>query len=76
MAVKKKQTIEGLVAYQDISGGFWGIVGKDGRQWRPVNMPEQLKVEGKAVRLTIQEADEAFSIFMWGTPVKILTFHT
>jgi hypothetical protein len=38
-------------------------------------MPEQLKKEGKQVTITAHEVDE-MSIFMWGTPVEIVRFHT
>lgn len=68
--------IKGKVVYQKLEGGFWGVVGEDGREWRPVNMPEQLKQEGKEVDLKVKEVDEEMSIFMWGTPVRILSFQT
>lgn len=38
-------------------------------------MPEQLKREGKKVSLSIKEVED-MSIFMWGTPVEVVTFHT
>ena len=72
----KSKRITGTVKYQPIATGFWGIIDDKGNEWRPVNMPEQLKQEGKKVTLTIREADEGFSIFMWGTPVEVLGFHT
>ena len=72
----ERKKIKGKVVYQDLETGFWGIIDKEGNQWRPVEMPEQLKEEGKEVSLLIQEADEAVSMFMWGTPVKILSFST
>lgn len=68
--------IKGKVVYQKLSGGFWGIVDDNGREWRPVNMPEQLKQEGKQVSLKVKEVEEDMSIFMWGIPVRILTFQT
>ncbi len=71
----KKRTIKGTVKYHDLEGGFWGITDKKGGQWRPVNMPEQLKVNGHQVEVTIKEVNEE-SIFMWGTPVKIVSFET
>ena len=72
----KKKKITGEVVYQNLEMGFWGIVDDKGRQYRPVEMPEQLKHEGRQVTVTIEEADEEASIFMWGTPVKILSFET
>ena len=43
----KKRKIKGKVVFQNLSGGFWGVVDQSGNEWRPVNMPEQLKLEGK-----------------------------
>ncbi len=70
------KTITGTVKYQNLATGFWGIVDDKGGEWRPVNMPEQLKTEGKKVKVKVKEVDEGFSIFMWGTPVEIVSFHT
>ena len=72
----KKLKITGKARYQNLGAGFWGIIGKDGQEWRPVNMPEQLKYEGKEVKIVAVEADEDISIFMWGTPVKVISFET
>ncbi len=71
----KRQTITGTVRYQHLGPGFWGIIDKNGNQWRPINMPEQLKHEGQEVTVDAKEVNQE-SIFMWGTPVKILSFHT
>jgi hypothetical protein len=72
----KKFKIKGKVAYQNLATGFWGIIDEKGGEWRPVNMPEQLKVEGKQVTVTVEEVDEGMSIFMWGEPVRIVSFNT
>ena len=39
-------------------------------------MPEQLKQEGKEVTFKVKKVEEDMSIFMWGTPVRILSFQT
>jgi hypothetical protein len=72
----KKQSLEGKVIRVAVGPGCWGIVDAKGNEWRPVNMPEQLKFENRTVKVTVEEADEEFDIFMWGTPVKIVSFHT
>jgi hypothetical protein len=74
MAVQKD--ITGTVSYQDIGTGFWGITDTQGKDWRPIHMPDQLKVRGARVRCTIEVVKEDVSIFMWGTPVKIVSFYT
>ena len=67
--------IKGKVIFEDLGMGFWGIVGDDGREWLPVNMPNQLKVKGAVVEISAVESDME-SIAMWGTPIEIISFHT
>lgn len=67
--------ITGKVVYQNLGTGFWGIVDKQGNEWRPTNMPEQLKHEGSEVSVVAKEVDE-MSVFMWGTAVEIVSFQT
>jgi len=67
--------IKGTVIYEDSGMGFWGILGADGKEWLPVNMPNQLKVKGAKVEVSAIESDMA-SIAMWGTPIEIVSFHT
>ncbi len=71
-----KIKIKGKVVYQKLGTGFWGIVDQSGKEWRPINMPEQLKKEGKTVSVDAKEVEEDMSVFMWGTAVKITGFHT
>lgn len=73
---KSQQSITGTVNYQKLGTGFWGITDSKGNQWRPVHMPDQLKVEGATVSCVIRDVDEDVSIFMWGKPVEIVSFHT
>jgi len=69
-------TITGKVVYQNIGMGCWGIVANNGKEYRPVNMPEQLKTEGAKVTVSARTVMESVSMFMWGTPVKITSFET
>jgi len=73
---KSSIKIKGEVVYQHLGPGFWGIIGDDGREWRPLRMPEQLKYEGKTVELTAEPVEEEVSVFMWGSPIRITSFQT
>ena len=66
--------ITGTVVFQHLFGGFWSIIGSDGRKFRPVNMPPEISKEGLSVEVEAQQAQETVSIFMWGTPIVIQTF--
>ena len=67
--------IEGTVQYINLEMGFWGIVQPDGTKWMIINMPEQIKYEGKKVLVQLESID-AMSMAMWGTPAKIIRFQT
>jgi hypothetical protein len=66
--------IEGTVVYQAAEGGFWGVVDGNGKKWRLTNAPTGLQKTGAKVRLQAERATEVVSIFMWGSPVKVLSF--
>ena len=68
--------ITGKVVYQDFSGGFWGIISDSGKEYRPVNFPNQLKKKGASVEIVIRKVKDEVSMFMWGEPVKIISFST
>ncbi|MCP4438881.1 MAG: hypothetical protein GY810_08040 [Aureispira sp.] len=72
--IQFKMKIKGTVKHQKLSGGFWGIVGDEGDNWRPVKMPEDLKVEGLKVEISAEREEGGISIFMWGTPIRIIEF--
>ena len=67
--------IKGTVVKVNLEGGFWGIVDDAGQEWLPINMPEQLKVDGASVEVTAKEVD-VMSMFNWGTTIEIRSFHT
>lgn len=61
--------------FVDLEGGFWGMIDKHGNQFMPVNLPEQLKYEGRSFMITIEPLD-VMGMMMWGEPVKIISFTT
>ena len=68
--------IKGKVTFQNLGTGFWGIIDNKGNEWRPVQMPDQLKTDGKTVKVTAKKAEEGMSIFMWGEAIEIISFET
>ncbi len=71
----KSKRITGTVKWQSLEMGFWSIIDEKGNEWLPVNMPEQLKKEGRKVTVTLREVD-VMNPFMWGTPVVLESFPT
>ena len=67
--------IKGKVVHLPFEGGAYGIVDASGRQFLPLNMPEQLKKDGAEVKCTVRSSD-AETMIMWGEPVVIESFET
>lgn len=68
--------LKGKANYIDLSGGFWGIIADDGKKFRAVNMPEQFKAKDYLVDCLAEVVDMDFDIFMWGKPIRIISFKT
>ena len=63
--------ITGTLVYQDLEGGFWGIVGDDKMQYEPVGeLPKAIQVDKSRVEAELEPAD-VISFKMWGQPVYI-----
>ena len=63
----------GTVIYQDLEGGFYGIIADDGRQYLPISLPEELKENGTMVSFVFRPVQDTASIFMWGEQVQIVS---
>jgi hypothetical protein len=72
----KSIKVSGEIQFINLATGFWALVSDTGEKYRPVNMPDQLKISGKKVTCKIRPSNEEFSMMMWGTPVKIIQFET
>lgn len=70
------RSIVGKVAFENLGPGCWGIIESSGQIWRIINMPEQLKYPGRQVEVRIKPVEEGASIFMWGSPAKLIAFST
>jgi hypothetical protein len=60
----------GTVLYQDIEGGFYGIVADDSAKYDPGTLPEAVRKDGLRVRFTAVKVG-GFTTRMWGTRVEI-----
>ena len=64
-------TIEGTVVYNDLEGGFWGLLSSDGRRFVPVNpLPESLRKQGKRVKAELSPV-QVLSSLQWGEHVEV-----
>ncbi|NUM69475.1 MAG: hypothetical protein HUU43_01395 [Ignavibacteriaceae bacterium] len=61
---------KGVVAWIPLEGGFWGIIA-DGKNYDPVNLPDQFKRDGIQVSFTYRIKNTG-SFHQWGTIIEII----
>jgi hypothetical protein len=61
----------GTIIFLGFEGGFWGIVGDDGKHYDPVNLG-QFQVNGSRVWFEAEVLHDAVSFHMWGKMVSII----
>jgi hypothetical protein len=62
----------GTIVYLSFEGGFYGIVGDDGKHYDPLNLSQEFKVSGLRVYFEAKILHDVLTYHMWGTPVSIL----
>ena len=63
--------IKGNVSYQDLEGGFWGIIDSAGNRYVPVEgLPSECLVDGIAIIAEVEPV-EMLGTTMWGSYVKV-----
>lgn len=70
---KKEIQTKGTVKYLSFEGGFYGIVGDDGKHYDPLNLPPEFRVDALRVRFTAIVTDPVVSFHMWGCIVKLVS---
>ncbi len=61
----------GHIEYQDLEGGFWGIVADDGRKFDALNLEPSFQKEGLPVRFEAKLETDRMSTRMWGTMITL-----
>ena len=61
----------GTVTYQALEGGFYGIVGDDGKKYEPLNLDARYRKDGLRIAFDATPASDTVSTRMWGTPVNL-----
>jgi inhibitor of cysteine peptidase len=63
----------GTIQFNDFEGGFYGIVGDDGENYDPINLPLEFEEDGIRIKYTLKILEDQVSIHQWGTMVEIIT---
>jgi inhibitor of cysteine peptidase len=62
----------GTVIRVDLEGGFYGILGDDGKKYDPLNLDLKFQKDGLRVAFDSIPAKDAVGTKMWGTPVELV----
>ena len=62
----------GTVIYNPIEGGFYGIVGDNGKNYDPLNLGKEFQVDGLRVHFEGIKREDMASFHMWGTLIEII----
>lgn len=63
----------GIIRFINLEGGFYGIITTSGEQYLPLNLPAGFRGDGIGVTFLALEEEGVATIFMWGTPVRIIS---
>lgn len=66
----------GTVRFQQMEGGFWGIVADDGRKFDPMDLDVEFQKEGLRVKFSAVPDNDRMSTHMWGMIVKLTQIET
>jgi len=61
----------GTVRFQELEGGFWGIIADDGRKFDPMGLDAKFQKDGLRVRFEATPETDMMSTRMWGSMVRI-----
>ena len=64
--------ITGQVQHLSYDGGFYGIVGDDGTQYKPLNLPDSYQIESLHVKVVARLNTKKLLTHGWGTPIDII----
>ena len=54
-----------------LEGGFWGLEGDDNQKYLPMNLDQNLLIDGAVLTFLYEEVTDQESIYQWGQMIRI-----
>lgn len=70
---KDEIAVKGTVEHVELEGGFWGVMGDDGKRYDVVNLPKEFQKQGLRVKFVGRVRPGQVSIHMWGVIVEVIS---
>lgn len=70
---KDEITVKGTVEHVELEGGFWGVIGDDGKRYDVVNLPKEFQQQGLRVEFVGRLRPGRVSFHMWGVIVEVIS---
>jgi len=64
-------SVTGTVRFIDLEGGFYGIVGEDGKNYVPTNLSQEFQEDCLPICFEAKIREDIANAYMWGTMVEI-----
>ena len=72
---QKDIVVIGTVTYiPRLELGFWGIVGDDGKKYKPFDLPKELQKTGLRAKFVLKPRPDIFTTTIWGKTFEIKTY--
>lgn len=68
----EKVNLIGEVRFINLEGGFYGIIGSDGKNYYPVNLSNEFKIDGIKVKFEGRIRKDLITTTMWGETLEII----
>ena len=68
---ENKISTTGTVRFQELEGGFWGIIADDGSKYDPMGLDAKFQKDGLRVRFEASPETDMMSTRMWGTMINL-----
>lgn len=70
---KDEISVKGTVEHVELEGGFWGVIGDDGKRYDVVNLSKEFRKQGLRVKFVGRLRPDRVSFHMWGVIVEVIS---